>query len=406
MPSHFTADDVPRLSYEQADFTLSYPELLARQTYKWGRHLPGVIASCVADMDFRTAPQVQAVLQRNLDHFDYTYPLRDGQRADLLVGRTFAARMKQLYEWEVEPTRVLAVADLVQAVYATVMAFSEPGDGVIVQVPNYPPFREAIESTGRRLIPLEMEWMEQQHVFNLDKLEKVIDGSTRLLLLCNPQNPTGRVFTKTELQSLADFAQRHGLIVLSDEIHADLVYPGAEHLPFAKLGERVADRTVTLASATKSYNIPGLRCAVASFGSAHLLQRFFARIPLRLIGSVNSMGIDATVAAWTHGQPWLDSVKRHLLEMRRYVTDTLRQELPCIRFHLPEATYLLWMDCSALGFEGSASEFFLERARVAFSPGEAFHPAASKCVRMNFATSRPIVDEMLDRMILAGRQVS
>lgn len=386
---------------ETTDFILSKPELLARQSFKWQQYPDGVIASCVADMDFRIAPEIQAVIQHGVDIFDYVYPLREGRKADRLVAAAFAARMQNVCGWTVDTEQVLVLPDLVQATYAAILAFSKPGDGVIVQVPNYPPFREAIEVTDRRLIPLEMERTADSYAFDLEKLESAIDERTRIFLLCNPQNPTGRVFTRAELEKVAAFAEKHDLIVISDEIHSDLIYPGARHIPFAALSSAAAARSVTLNSATKSFNIAGLRCAVAYFGTEALMQSFHKQIPVRLTGAVNNIGIDATVAAWTKGQPWLNSVREHLLAMRNYVTETLSGEVPGIRFHIPEATYLLWLDCTDLDLEGSAFKYFLEHARIGFGAGETFHPNASKFVRMNFATSKPILDEMLDRMTTA-----
>jgi cystathionine beta-lyase len=382
---------------------MAKPELLARQSYKWGQYQAGVIAACVADMDFRVAPEIQAAIRRGVEAFDYSYPLREGKKADRAVAAAFATRMKDVCGWDVDARLVLALADLVQATFASILAFSEPGDGVILQVPNYPPFREAIETTGRRLIPLEMERTADSYIFDLDKLESAVDERTKIFVLCNPQNPTGRVFTRAELEGVAAFAEKHDLIVVSDEIHSDLIHSGAPHIPFAALSPATASRTITLNSATKSFNIPGLRCGVACFGSEALMRGFHARIPVRLTGSVNNIGIDATVAAWTKAQPWLNSMLEHLRAMRKHATETLRREIPEIRFHVPEATYLLWMDCTGLHLEGSAFNFFLEHARIGFSPGEAFHPNAMKFVRMNFATSKPILDEMLDRMITAVR---
>lgn len=385
------------------DFTLNEAQLLARNSYKWRQYPRGVIASCVADMDLRSAPAVEAALADALQRSDYMYPLRDGRKADRAVAAAFEARMQRLYGWHAPQERTLVLPDLVQATYACIMAYSEPGDGVIVQVPNYAPFREAIETTGRRLIALDMVSGDGGHAFDLAQLEAAIDARTRILILCNPHNPTGRVCTAEELAALHAFAQRHGLVVVSDEIHADLVHPGARHLPFAAQSEAAAARTVTLNAATKSFNIAGLRCAVAHFGTDALQHRFHARIPFRLTGAVNNLGIDATLAAWNDGDAWLEAVRAHLLAMRDHAAATLRRELPAIRFHVPEATYLLWLDCSALNLDRPAFDFFFEQARVAFSPGQAFDERSQHCVRMNFATSRPILDQMLERMIGAVR---
>lgn len=382
---------------------LTLEQLLARQSFKWRQYQPGVLAACVADMDLGTAPAVQAALAQVLRRVDFTYPLRDGRKADRAVAHAFAARMRRLYGWQAEADQVLVLPDLVQATFAAVMAFSDSGDGVIVQVPHYAPFREAVEGTGRRLVALEMRAGADGYQLDLESLARAVDARPRMLILCNPHNPTGRVLSRAELESVLAFAERHDLIVVSDEIHADLIYPGARHLPFAALSDAAAARTVTLNSATKSFNIAGLRCAVAHFGTPALQQRFHARLPARLTGAVNNLGIDATVAAWNDGQPWLDAVLAHLLAMRDYAAQILRRELPAIRFHVPQGTYLLWLDCGALELDQPAADFFLQHARVALSPGEVFDAGAAHCARLNFATSQPLLAEILDRMAMAVR---
>jgi cystathionine beta-lyase len=223
-------------------------------------------------------------------------------------------------------------------------------------------------------------------------------------VLCNPQNPTGRVFSHDELLALGRFVIEHDLIVISDEIHSDLIYPGHQHIPFASLAPEIASRTVTLNSATKSFNIPGLRCGLIAFGSEDLRKRFHKRIPPKLIGSVNIVGVDATVAAWNECQPWLDAVMAHLLKARNRVKDVLAAEAPEVHLHIPEATYLAWLDCSKLGLSTSAFDFFHNNARIGFSAGETFDPDCTQFVRFNFATSMPILDDILDRFITATRQ--
>jgi cysteine-S-conjugate beta-lyase len=386
------------------NFELSQSALRARRNAKWNLYGADVIPAFVADMDFAVAEPIQAAIERIVRDRDYGYPLRDGKRVEQLVAGVFAKRMKSLFGWQLSPDLVTPIADLVQGVYATILAFSEPGDGVVLQVPNYPPFRETINTLERKLLALPMRDDGTRHVFDMDELKKLVDQRTRIFVLCNPQNPTGRVFSRDELLAVGQFAIAHDLIVISDEVHCDLIYPGKQHIPFASLGPDIAARTVTLNSATKTFNIPGLRCAFLAFGNEALRDRFHKRIPLRLTGSINVVGADATVAAWTECQPWLDAVMAHLLKARNRVADVLAAEAPEIRFHAPEATYLGWLDCRELELSTSAFDFFHNKARIGFSAGETFEPDCAQFVRFNFATSMPILDEILERMVTAMRR--
>ncbi len=380
-------------------FDLPEAALRAQRNSKWSKYGPDVLPAWVAEMDFACAEPIQQAVRRIVDARDYGYPMRNGEKAGLAVATAFAARMKDRFAWEVDPGLVLPLADLVQGTYAPVMAFSEPGDGVVLQVPNYPPFRDVIQTTGRKLIPLWMRDDGTRFVCDTAEIADAIDARTRIFVLCNPQNPTGRVFARAELQAMARFAIDRDLTVISDEIHSDLVYPGHQHIPFASLGPEIAERTVTITSPTKSFNIPGLRCAVLHFGSARLRERFLQRIPARLMGDPNAVGVDATVAAWAQGQPWLDAVVAHLLRVRDRLVDTLRSEVPEIRCIAPEGTFLAWLDCTKLGLNTSAYDFFHDKARIAFSPGENFDPTCAQFVRFNFATSMPILEKILDRMV-------
>jgi cystathionine beta-lyase len=391
-------------STDTISFALSQKALQARRNAKWNQYDPDVLPAFVADMDFAVAAPIQAAIERIVRDGDYGYPLRDGLKPDRLVAQAFAGRMKARYGWDVSPDLVLPLADLVQGTYAPILAFSDPGDGVVLQVPNYPPFRDAVQTTERRLLSLPMRDDGERFFFDMDELGRLVDDRTRVFILCNPQNPTGRVFTRDELKALGEFAIARDLIVISDEIHSDLVYPGHQHIPFASLGADIAARTVTLNSATKSFNIPGLRCAVIAFGDAKLRDRFHKRIPQRLTGSANVVGADATVAAWTECQPWLDAVMAQLLSNRDRVAAVLAAEAPGIRFHAPEATYLTWLDCRELRLSSPAFQFFLEKARIGFSAGETFDPGCAQFIRFNFATSTPILDEMLERFVAATKR--
>lgn len=387
------------------DFGLSLDRLRGRQNSKWNKYGPDIIPAWVAEMDFEPAPAIQRAVERLAETHDYGYPLRNGDRAELAVSRAFVDRMQQRFGWKPELSLVQPISDLVQGTFACVRAFSEPGDGVILQIPSYPPFRECILDNERRLINHQVRYVGDCIDVNIEALPSMIDDRTRILLLCSPHNPSGHVYRREELEAIGALVVKHDLIVIADEIHCDLVYPGHTHIPFASISPEVEARTVTLNSATKAFNIPGMRCAVMAFGSAELRDRFQQQIPRRLLSTPNSFGIDATVAAWTESQDWLDRVLVHLKANRDYIAGRIKADVPGVKFYMPEATYLAWMDCSALEMPGSAHKFFHDEARVAFNPGETFDPQCAKYARFNFATSRAIVDEILSRMATAVRQL-
>jgi cystathionine beta-lyase len=350
-------------------------------------------------MDFGVAPSITAALARLTQHQEYGYAAREGALAE-----AFVLRMERRFGWHTDPADTVAIGDLVQASFSSVMAFSEPGDAVLLQLPSYPPFMGAIADTGRRLIANPMRDDGTRWVLDLAAYEAAPDPRTRMLIFCHPQNPTGRAFTRAELDAVADFAIRHDLVVVSDEIHADIVYPGSTHIPLASLHRAIAARTITITSATKSFNIPALRCAVMHFGAPALKQRFADRIPPRLLGSPGVTGVDATVAAWGDGQPWLDEILAQLRANRDWLAQTIAAELPGVSMRVPEATYLAWLDCRALKLPCPAGQFFLDHARVGLNFGETFGPDYAGFARLNFATPAPILREIVARMADAVRK--
>jgi cystathionine beta-lyase len=377
-------------------FVLGAAAMRRRRGIKWTRYGDDVLPAWVADMDFAVADPVQRAISRLVEQRDYGYPERAGR-----LEAAFAGRMRDRFGWEVARERVVPVADLVQATFASIVAFSAPGDGVVVQTPIYPPFLRSIADTGR--VPVENRLVDDgtRWTMDLDGLRVAVDERTRLLLLCNPHNPSGRVLDRDELLGIGRLAVERDLVIVSDEIHCDLVYPGRRHLPIASLDPEIAARTVTINSATKGFNIAGLACGAMAFGSDALLERFDRAVPRPLLGIVGAVGIDATVAAWEEGQPWLDAVMARLLANRDRVAGWA-EGVGGIQHHPPEATYLAWLDCAGLDLPGdSPQQFFLDHARVALSAGGDFGECGGTCVRLNFATSEETLEEMLGRMSAA-----
>lgn len=385
------------------DFILSLSQLRARHGKKWQRYGPDVIPAWIADMDFAVAEPVQRAIQRFATEQDYGYLDRTG---DASLSSAFAARMRERFGWEIDRERVVTTTELVQSIFAAISVFSEPGDGVVLQLPIYAPFIHAVEETGRRIVANPLLDDGTRFTMDVEGFQQALDPRTKLLIFCNPHNPSGRVFDRDELLALGQAAVERDLVIISDEIHADLIYPGRQHIPLASLNPEIAARTITITSATKGFNIAGLRCAVMHFGSADLESRFFAAIPREVMGRASSIGVDATIAAWRYGQPWLDAVMTQLHHNRDFIAEYLRAELPDVRYYRPEGTYLAWLDCASLGLPTSPFQFFLEQARVAFSPGGDFGPQGEQCVRLNFATSPDLLREILDRMTAAAHAVS
>ena len=374
------------------DFLVSAAEMRARGGGKWRRYPPDVLPAFVADVDFNVAPAVQAALRRFVDRQDYGYGLADDLEA---LYAAFAGWMERRHGWKPDLSLTVALADVVQGIVAVQVAYSAPGDGVIVQTPAYPPFLRTVAGSGRRLVDNPMLDGGRSFEIDFDGLEQVARDA-RLLLFCNPHNPTGRVFELDELERVVDIARRHDLVIVADEIHADVVFPGHRHIPMEAV-RGAAERTVTLTSATKSFNIPGARTAVAHFGTAELKDRFGAALPDHMLGRPSRFGLDATVAAWTESEGWLDDVLGYLAGNRDAVSRWVAAQ-PGIGHHPPEATFLAWLDCRRLRLPGSPYEFFLESARVGLSDGAEFGAPGAGHVRLNFGTSAEILDEILGRM--------
>ncbi|MBO0702827.1 MAG: PatB family C-S lyase [Candidatus Dormibacteraeota bacterium] len=372
----------------------SIPELRAQRGAKWHRYPADILPAWVADMDFAVAPPIQRALERIVEQRDYGYALREGPDT---VAAAFCDRMRQRFHWSPDADLVVEVSDLVQGMFACVLAYSAPGDGVVLQTPIYPPFLHAVDETGRRRVENPLRDTGERYDLDVESLRQSIDESTRILLVCNPHNPSGRVFTRGELEALGNLAVERDLVIVCDEIHADLLHTRRSHVPMATLGGRIAERVVTLTSATKSFNIPALRCGVLHFGSQGLLDRFTEAVPRRLLGHPGHTGVDATVAAWREGQPWLDQVLE-VLHRNRDRVDRWVERQPGAAWYPPEATYLAWLDLSALRLAPNPQRWLLEEARVGVNPGDDFGTPGAGFVRLNFGTSPEILERVLERL--------
>jgi len=371
-------------------------ELRRKTSAKWTVYPPDVLPAWVADMDFELAPPIRAALDAQLARHDLGYPPMY-ERSGL--AELFATRAARRYDWHISPGEVEFFSDVVQAIYFALLTLTNPGDGVLIQTPIYPPFLHAVDETARRRELCELVPGATRHEIDFDALESAAARST-LFLLCHPHNPTGRAFTRAELERLADLVLRHDLIVVSDEIHADLMLDARRHVPFASLGPEIAARTITLTAASKAFNVAGLCLACAIFGSTSLRARF-ASFPHHVRGGRSALGIAAAAAAWRDGDTWLADTLALLRANRDTLAAHVAREWPAIRHFAPEATYLGWLDCRQLGLDEEPYRWFLRVAKVALGEGPAFGPPGVGCVRVNFATTPAILGEVLARMSTA-----
>ena len=367
--------------------------LRAKRGVKW--HQPGadLLPAWVADMDFPVAPVIRAAIVEAVDRGDLGYPDWDEPHP---LAIPFARRMAQRFGWDADPAHVRGVTDVIQGLQIALDLATRPGDGVILQEPNYRPFRTAVPAMHRRPVRLLVSPDGDTWRLDLDRLEAdLATQSARVLLLVNPHNPTGRVLRRDELEALADVARRHDLLVVTDEIHADLAYAPAVHIPFASLSADAEARTVTLTSATKAFNIAGLRTAVAHIGPGWLRERWDAQPP-DIYGATGVLGVEATRAAWDHGDDWLAGTLAQLQRNRDHLVHAVAG-IDGVRMRSPEASYLAWLDCSGARPGTDVQAFLQERARVYTSPGPDYG-GAQDWVRLNFATSSEILDDIVARL--------
>ncbi|MGB1287139.1 MAG: MalY/PatB family protein [Aggregatilineales bacterium] len=370
-----------------------------QQSAKWTLHPEEILPLWVADMDFHSPPQVAERLKARAEHGVFGYTMDYMELKELV-----ATRMKDLYDWDVQPEEVLFNPGMVLTLNLVNQAFATPGDGVLLQTPVYGPFFKVQNANGQFAIPAELRRVEVDdktfhYEIDIDAFERSITPQTKFFYLCNPHNPAGRVFTKDELEQLAAVCLKHNILIISDEIHSDLLMGDHKHIPIASLSPEISQQTITLIAPSKTFNLPGLGCSVAIVQDAEKRAKL-ANAARNMGVHVNIMGLEAASAAYAHGGEWLKQLLGYLTANRDFATAYIREHMPMLKTTVPEGTYLLWIDASELAIpdEQSVQEFFFDAAKVALSPGDFFGQYYDKYTRLNYGCSRSTLQDALDRM--------
>jgi cystathionine beta-lyase len=355
-----------RNGFEQLDLD----RLRRRRSAKWQLHPPDVLPAFIAEMDYDLAGPVLAALRSAIELSDCGYATPAG------VGETFARFAAARHGWTVDPGWVHLVPDVMAGADLIFRLSTEPGQRMVINPPVYPPFFEHITAAGLQLAEVPLARVDGRWELDFDALEAAFARGARGYLLCNPHNPTGRVFSAADLGRIASLAEQYGVLVVSDEIHAPLTLPGARHTPFVSLGG-------------------------AAVAGAASMQRLLERLPSASQYGAGLLGVLASLAAWSSGDEWLDALITQLDHARTEFGRLLRQRLPEAGYIPPEASYLAWVDCARLGLGTEPAEVFLRRGRVALGRGLSFGPPGDGFVRVTIGTSSALLADIVDRMATA-----
>jgi cysteine-S-conjugate beta-lyase len=364
------------------------------ESNKWHKFPPDVLPLWVADMDFPSPEPVTRALRERVEHGFFGYGVEQPEFHEVMCDR-----LLKRYGWTVRPESLVLMPGVISGFNVAARAFANPGDGVLMQLPVYPPILRLPDNVGMSRDGAELtRGSGGRYTIDLEAFERAITPRTRVFLLCNPHNPVGRVFTREELSRMAEICLRRGLVICADEVHGDLIYSGHSHVPIASLDPEIEARTITLMAPSKTYNLAGLRCALAVIPNQTLREKFVAS-RLDMVQTPNILGYTAMLAAYRDGQPWLHELLRYLENNRDFLVKYVRANFPGIEVGVPEGTYLAWLDCRQARIPNNDPfPFFLETGRVAFNDGATFGRGGQGFVRLNFGCPRQLLIQGLERI--------
>jgi len=362
---------------------------------KWDLFGEETLPLWVADMDFASPGEVISEVQARLEHPIFGYQSKDMELLDVIVDWMF----KQ-HGWKITPEDILLVPGVVAGFNWTVRSFTEIKDSIIFQTPVYFPFFNISQNNKVQQVTVPLKNTDNGYEIDFDEFEGKIREDTRIFILCNPHNPVGRVYRKDELERLGEICLANDILICSDEIHCDLVYPGHTHLPIASLSKELAMNTITLMAPSKTFNMPGLHFSFAVVQNENLRSKM-TKARSGIIGEPNILAQSAAKAAYKYGGEWLGALLKYLDQNRQLVVEFTKANIPEIRVHSPEGTYLAWLDCSALNLKEGPYKFILENAKVALNDGKTFGGNSSGFVRLNFGCPKSVLIKALNKMAIS-----
>lgn len=362
---------------------------------KWDLFGEETLPLWVADMDFASPKEVISEVQARLEHPIFGYQSKDMELLDVIVDWMF----KQ-HGWKITPEDILLVPGVVVGFNWAVRSFTEIKDSFIFQTPVYFPFFNISQNNNVQQVTVPLKNTDNGYEIDFDEFEGKIREDTRIFILCNPHNPVGRVYRKDELERLGEICLANDILICSDEIHCDLVYPGHTHLPIASLSKELAMNTITLMAPSKTFNMPGLHFSFAVVQNENLRSKM-TKARNGIIGEPNILAQSAAKAAYKYGGEWLGALLKYLDQNRQLVVEFTKANIPEIRVHSPEGTYLAWLDCSALNLKEGPYKFILENAKVALNDGKTFGGNSSGFVRLNFGCPKSVLIKALNKMAIS-----
>ena len=355
----------------------------------------GLLPMWVADMDFRIAPAIARRMREQIDRTAFGYGSMSQEAYDAVINW-----MRERHHYEVKREWFCFTPGVVAALFFAVDAFSRPGEDVMVCPPVYGPFLKAIEHQGRNAVkvPLLRDGTGY-YTFDFDGMERAVTANTRVLMLCSPHNPVGRVWTREELERVADFALRHDLVVVDDEIHHDIVFGGHEHIMLGRISQAIAQRSVICTAPSKTFNVAGLNTSNIFIPDEELRQRFKECAQKHHAAGPHAFSGAALIGAYGESAGWVDEMVAYIDGNHAYVNEFIAQNLPQLSIRRAEGTYLAWIDCAGLGLETEKlKRFFVEKCRLGLNAGVEYGPGGEGYMRMNLACPRAYVVEAMERI--------